>query len=405
MKDLRILKPPVFFAVFLVLSALASCKEEGSHESHFIYFGTNEPYTRIGAVEFQIDSYAGTIHNTEQMPASTDVSALTAWFVTNHDNEGVFVQGVRQISGMTVNDFTNPVVYEVRTKSETRTYTVTIDASRTCNTQAGARLEAYTDLVASVDSDESWWLSPYVRISQVEFTTVTAPARSLRLCLLEADNSDESIVVRPTMPYNGDEWGLQDMMAQAQAARDAGYNVIAAINGDVFGPTGEPVGIVCRDGNYLKVTFDDEVNGSFFGIRNDGKASLGNYTEFLAVKDKLIDGIGAAQKLVIGGGTVIQTDVSMDSRTAAGMDEDDLKTIYMVVVEGLEGANPDDPKGITLTELANCMKALGVGHAVNLDGGASSTFLVRDESGGFTALNRPGGQLEKVANGLAVVSK
>lgn len=392
---------------FLILSVCLfssagfySCQDEGSIDSRFIYFGNTEPYTRIGAVEFIIDSYNGTIYNAEPLPAGTDLKAMKMWFVSNHENEGVFVNGVKQQSGVSVNDFTSPVEYEVHTKNEIRRYTVTVNVSSSCSTQAGVKLEQLS-LVTSVDNDESLWLSPSVKVSQVDLT-ITDPVRSVKLCLFEIDMTDPSIVIRPTMPDNGDQWGLQDMVSQAKAINNAGSVVLGAINGDLFddeneGGTGEPKGIVCRDGIYLKDTFDDEVNGCFFGIRVDGKAALGNYTEYVIVKEKLVDAIGATNKLVIGNAPVEQTGISMANRTAAGMNLKDLKTLYFVVVEGIEG--------ITLTELARMMTTLGVGHAVNLGGGNSSTFVIRDENNQFTALNRPDGPLYKVGNGLAIIYK
>jgi len=394
----------IYLSVLCALSCLVSCTDENSKDSRFIYFGIHEPYVRIGEVEFIIDSYAGEIYNPEQLPVGTDLTAIKIWFATNHPNEGIFVNGTKQYSGETVNDFTNPVEYEIRTKNETRKYTVTINVSATCNTQVGIKL-SNNDLVASVNDDESWWLSPSIRVSKVEFTTATTSVRNLRLYLLEVDNTDESIAIYPTLPDNGNEWGKQNMVNQAKSARDAGINVFAAINGDVFGDDGEPEGIVCRNGVYLKDTFDDETNGSFFGIRSDGRAALGDYSEFLIVKDKLHNAIGACRKLVIENGSVAPMNTPPSNRTAVGMNAFDLKTLYFVVVEGLEGDDPDDPKGITLAELAGCMITLGAGHAVSLDGGASSTFVVRGEDNQFTALNRPSSELENVGNGIAIISK
>lgn len=399
------MKPSSLLMLF-GLSILASCKEEASKESHFIYFSPTEPYTRIGGVGCSIDNLTGEITNTEKLPAGTDITAMKVWFVTNYDNEGVFVNGKKQQSGVTVNDFTSPVEYEVRTKDETRKYTVSFTLSETCDSQAGIKLEAYTAFVESIDSDKSWWLSPAVRVSEVNFTSV--PGRKLKLCLFEVDLTDPSILVRPVLPNDGDEWGMQNMVDQAKAVENSGNHVLGAINGDYFdwdggAGTGEPDGIVCRDGEYLKDTFDDPGTGGFFGIRKDGRAAIGDYNEFLQIKDKLYSGIGGQQKIVISNGAVatLSGDSSLANRTAIGMNSADLKTLYMVVVEGLDAG---DPKGIKLLELADCMVKLGVGHAVNLDGGGSSTFVVR-ENDDFKAFNRPAGPLRKVGDGLVIISK
>lgn len=418
MKKVNTLKLAVLYAVGACTAGLAACSEETSGDSHFIYFSTTQPYTRIGGVECRIDNLTGEIANTEDFPSGTDLSAMTVWFVTNHGNEGVFVNGVRQQSGISVNDFTKPVEYEIRTESETRKYTVRFTASTTCKTQIGVKLEGYSDLVASIDRDRSERLSEAVRMSEVEFTTkevsykvteadppvVIAP-RPLRLCLFEIDMTSASVGIRTTLPGNGDAWGLQDMVGQAEALESSGSRVLGAINGDYFewdegNGTGEPEGIVCRDGRYFKETFDDPSTGRFFGIRSDGRAAIGTYDQFLIVKDKLRNVVGGREIVITADGRVsgLDKDVLTADRTLAGMSSLDLKTVYLATITGIGG----DSAGVTLYEAAGCLLRFGVGHALNLDGGGSSTFVVH-QNDGFAVLNRPDGTLRNVGNGLAIV--
>ena len=418
MKTANILKQAVLYAVAACTVLAVACSEDTSDDSHFIYFSTTQPYTRIGGVECTIDNLTGEITNKEDFPVGTDFSAMTVWFVTNHGNEGVFVNGVKQRSGVSVNDFTNPVEYEIRTDGETRKYTVRFSASATCKTQIGVRLEGYSELVASIGDDRSEWLSPAVRMSEVKFTTkevsykvtetdppvVIAP-RSLRLCLFEIDMTSPSVQLRTTLPGNGDEWGMQNMVGQAEALENSGFHVLGAVNGDYFdwnegAGTGEPEGIVCRDGRYFKESFDDPSTGHFFGIRSDGRAAIGTYDQFLVVKDKLQNAVGGREVVIAADGRVpgLDKDVSTANRTLAGMSALDLKTVYLATITDADGGS----EGVTLYEAAGCLLRFGVGHALNLDGGGSSTFIVRRDDG-FTALNRPGGPLRNVGNGLAVI--
>ena len=76
----------------------------------------------------------------------------------------------------------------------------------------------------------------------------------------------------------------------------------------------------------------------------------------------------------------------------------DLKTVYLATITDAGGGST----GVTLYEAAGCLLRFGVGHALNLDGGGSSTFVVRRDDG-FAALNRPGGTLRNVGNGLAII--
>lgn len=418
MKTENILKHLLLYAATACMAGFAACSEDTSDDSHFIYFSTTQPYTRIGGVECRIDNLTGEITNTEDFPSGTDLSAMTVWFVTNHGNEGVFVNGVRQQSGVSVNDFTHPVEYEIRTEAEIRKYTVRFSASATCKTQIGVKLEGYSDFVASIGDDRSEWLSPAVRMSEVEFTTkevsykvtetdppvVIAP-RSLRLCLFEIDMTSPSVGIRTTLPGNGDEWGLQNMVGQVEALENSGSHVLGAVNGDYFdwgegAGTGEPEGIVCRDGRYFKETFNDPSTGHFFGIRTDGRAAIGTYDQYLIVKDKLHNAVGGRQIVITEDGRVsgFDKDVSTADRTLVGMSSLDLKTVYLATITETGGGST----GVTLYEAAGCLLRFGVGYALNLDGGGSSTFVVRREDG-FVALDRPGGALRNVGNGLAVI--
>jgi len=71
-------------------------------------------------------------------------------------------------------------------------------------------------------------------------------------------------------------------------------------------------------------------------------------------------------------------------RTCIGMKEDG--SLIMMVIDGRQGG--DDMYGADGTELAAIMSAYGCINAYNLDGGGSSTIVVRDETG-LVVLNTP----------------
>jgi len=84
-------------------------------------------------------------------------------------------------------------------------------------------------------------------------------------------------------------------------------------------------------------------------------------------------------------------------RTALGISQDE-KTLYLVVVDGRQTGHSI---GIDLYDLAEFLKGLGSYQAMNLDGGGSSTMVVRDE-----IANRPSDSAgpRPVTNCLMVVS-
>ena len=73
-------------------------------------------------------------------------------------------------------------------------------------------------------------------------------------------------------------------------------------------------------------------------------------------------------------------------RTAVGVRANG--DILLVVVDGRQSLS----RGMSLRELAACMKDLGARDAVNLDGGGSTTLVIKDPlTGVFSVANRPSG--------------
>ncbi|MGW6447596.1 phosphodiester glycosidase family protein [Lentzea sp. NPDC055074] len=109
--------------------------------------------------------------------------------------------------------------------------------------------------------------------------------------------------------------------------------------------------------------------------------------------------IGGRQPLVENGRNVAPHD-PLHPRTAVGFSQDGKKMV-MLTVDGRQGVHL---QGLSLKDLADAMIGLGAHNALNLDGGGSSTMLVREP--GTTALtlaNTPseGGE-RPVPNGLAL---
>ena len=87
-------------------------------------------------------------------------------------------------------------------------------------------------------------------------------------------------------------------------------------------------------------------------------------------------------------------------RTALGVTpEGDI--VFMIV----DGRQPEISNGATLADLAFLLGTFGCSDAINLDGGGSSTLIIRNGNT-YTTKNSPSaGSLRAVANGLMVVLK
>jgi len=97
---------------------------------------------------------------------------------------------------------------------------------------------------------------------------------------------------------------------------------------------------------------------------------------------------------VIPGG--LQT--AVHPRTAVGFNQDSTKVFFVTV----DGRQPGFSVGMSLPELANYMKSIGCHNAVNLDGGGSTTMVVRNR-----VVNSPSDAAgeRSVANALIAVSE
>ncbi|MEU7846510.1 phosphodiester glycosidase family protein [Micromonospora parva] len=116
---------------------------------------------------------------------------------------------------------------------------------------------------------------------------------------------------------------------------------------------------------------------------------------------------GSSLHAAVGGGNVLVrdgiaqsiADPTLAPRTAVGFSADGRKMIMMTV----DGRQLDS-RGVTQTEMGRMMAELGAHHALNLDGGGSSTLLAREPGAPAVQVeNGPSDGTERaVPNGLAI---
>jgi hypothetical protein len=188
------------------------------------------------------------------------------------------------------------------------------------------------------------------------------------------------------------------VLAQVKSAADHGKNVIAGINADFFGNTME--GLCVRDG----VELHDYSGRPWFGITKDGDAVMGLPADYNnTYKDVLLHAVGGSHILLkndkpdnLSIGTEFAD--TIHPRTAVGVTP--AGDIVLMIVDGRQ---PETSNGATLADLAFLLGTFGCSDGINLDGGGSSTLIVRNGST-YTTKNSPSaGSLRAVANGLMVV--
>ncbi len=195
---------------------------------------------------------------------------------------------------------------------------------------------------------------------------------------------------------------VSNIKNQLSAAEANGKNVIAGINADFFdmGGTNIMTGLCIKDGKLIHSVNDRP----WFGITEDGKPVMGTADEYDSYVGKLTAAVG-------GSHIILKNDAAKDiavgtefadtrhPRTAVGVTPDG--DIVLLVVDGRQ---PEISNGASLADLAFILASFGCSDGINLDGGGSSTLILKDSSGSFTTKNSPSaGSLRSVANGLMVI--
>ena len=180
---------------------------------------------------------------------------------------------------------------------------------------------------------------------------------------------------------------IQTVEGQALAAVAKGLKVIGATNADFFDMFADnhPSGPVIKDGE--AVTNGDSER-AFFGVDKTGEPLIGDFRHEPWLKGNMQEAVAGLQRILKDGklGDVWPGErfcSDRHPRTAVGITAD--KDVIVMVIDG---RLPEHSNGMTLYDIAVQMQALGAVNAINLDGGGSSTFLVKGNEG-FRIMNFP----------------
>lgn len=215
-------------------------------------------------------------------------------------------------------------------------------------------------------------------------------------------------------------WGVPLDSTAARAERVAAVRVGADRARVLAGP---PPALARGDTVLLLVTGDGGADGSDAATDDAGsRAAARGWLRALRPGDTIVlrpvlapvaprDAVGGFPVLLEDGAVSpsLATDGAagfrgVNPRTAIGWDLAS-RRLWLVVVDGRQ---PDWSIGTTTRETAELLRALGARDALNLDGGGSSAFVVRDAaSGAVRVLNRPSDPTGEraVGNALAVYDR
>ena len=266
------------------------------------------------------------------------------------------------------------------------------------------RLTTGTDLIGSITSSSSYDLTSGVTAAEIAY--ISKQGSPMKIFVFEIDLANPNLDLEVSTPDNQPAFKRQEMTVQATYEDQTGHKVIGGVNGDFFDmDNGTPQGILYKNGVAIKETFYDATT-TYFAITKDKKAIIAGQDMYAGIKSTIKEALGGRVWLVRNGSAVGSSSV-LEPRTCAGVSADGLKVYFLVV----DGRNPLYSIGMAYPDLSKIMKALGSYNAINLDGGGSSTFFIRNSSNKFEMKNQPRSTPESpvteraVANGLVIISK
>jgi hypothetical protein len=225
----------------------------------------------------------------------------------------------------------------------------------------------------------------------------------LSIYAMEADLSNPLVTMKAVMPNNRTSFNLQTVKDLAIEFQNPGQTTYAVTNADFFDWTpvaGVPWGPIFVNGVVIK---DAAKNPgiSYFAIKQDGKPAIGTFSDLPAASyPEYRDLVGGGVRLIINGNVRIYNDTEKHPRTIVGYTSDHM--VYLIVVDGRQ---TNHSVGMTYDELSAVMKSLDVREAINLDGGGSTTMVLRKQNT-FDIMNKHSDPTPRaVANGLAIVLK
>jgi uncharacterized protein YigE (DUF2233 family) len=229
--------------------------------------------------------------------------------------------------------------------------------------------------------------------------------RILRIHTARIDTRAQGIRFFST-PDNGGKPGDVDGRRTASFLKE--FDLELAINGTGFNPIvaeGKPVDVLGLSISEGKVVseLDRESRNPVLLItaRNEVRIFGGSFQkQDLTNAHQAMQGWYGVGGLLVDNGKVVTEILDIHPRTAVGVSQDG-RYLFLTVVDGRQ---PGLSEGMSLVELAEWMtQQLGCWDAMNLDGGGSTTMVMRNPDASARIVNSPSGGVQRsVANHLGV---
>ena len=313
----------------------------------------------------------------------------------------------------------------LQTVSKSQTFEINIEQQVDDSIFGGAKTEmgrklvyGTNGLVKSITSEKSYDLDDRVSVLEMQFKSAASAPYSLfvfevdltgDVTMLASCYGDDPASIKATDAEKTKIATVREQFYSMKTKRTS-IDLLGGTNGDFCflasssnGRNNLLHGVMYKDGVCLKGTFDAGVS-NVFAIMKDGSARIMSQSDYAKMKSDIQEAIGGKARLLTNGSKPSFSDDTYDPRTAVAVTSDYNKVILLV----MDGRSSGYSDGANYAMLADIFLAFGGHDAINLDGGGSSTFLIKNSSAskGFETRNKPSsGSDRSIVNGLAIVKK
>jgi exopolysaccharide biosynthesis protein len=266
-------------------------------------------------------------------------------------------------------------------------------------------LREKTNLIKTITSQSKVILEEGIEHTNLKFVTNTDHNISMHIVVANLNSS--KVTAQVLNSYDSDEKRFQALDAMAKDNEEMGTKLMVAVNGDYFSWSNmETTGPFIYDGKIRKANPVNSTRPAFEITRTGVPVFLNapaGYTPIFAFGDNLLRHVVSGNPWYIFDSKKMSfTDVSVEPRTSIGMLDKN-----QVVFVAVDGRNATHSSGMSFAQMQSVYEALGAKFAFNLDGGGSTTVVVRDKSvAKWIVVNQPSDSpLRALANGVGFVFK
>ena len=241
-------------------------------------------------------------------------------------------------------------------------------------------------------------------VTYIEQTYKDENNKPYRAYILKVDPSKASLYMGSTDDgYELAPEGRQTVAGHMKSAVANGLDVIAGTNGGFFHISSDysPIGLTIKEGEVIS---NSEGDRAYVGFTKDGRMVIG--ASSIGVDTSELQTAIGGRNMIVHNSLPYELEkndefgTTSHPRTLAGVMADG--TMVLAVIDGRQS---NYSNGAPLAAAARFMISLGCVDAVNLDGGGSSTMVIRDGNS-YNVKNSPSdGASRKVYNSLLVVAK